>query len=111
MFHHVPKADQNRYPNRTVLFEGKSYGAPISLFLIDNEPGEGPGLHVHPYAETWIVRSGLAEFTVGKETLEANPGDIIVVEAETPHRFRNIGTGRLELTCIHASDHIIQTWL
>ncbi|MDO9418892.1 cupin domain-containing protein [Pararhizobium sp.] len=111
MFHHISRAGQNQGSNRTILFEGKSYGAPVSLFLVDNAPGEGPGLHTHPYAETWVVRAGLAEFTVGAETLKAHPGDIIVVEPETPHRFRNAGTDRLELTCIHASDHVIQTWL
>jgi mannose-6-phosphate isomerase-like protein (cupin superfamily) len=30
------------------------------------------------------------------------------VGAETPHKFKNNGTGRLEVVCIHASPRIIQ---
>jgi mannose-6-phosphate isomerase-like protein (cupin superfamily) len=111
MFHVIPRGEQDQRPNRTILFEGGQYGAPISLFLVDNAPGEGPALHTHPYTETWIVRSGQAQFTVNRETIDANPGDIIVVNPETPHRFVNTGTGRLELTCIHASERVIQTWV
>lgn len=111
MFHVIPREDQNQFPNRTILIEGGNFGAPVSVFLIDSEPGQGPALHTHPYTEMWIVRSGQARFTVGNETLDPNPGDIVVVNPETPHRFKNIGTTRLELTCIHASPEIIQTWV
>ena len=107
----VRRAEQHRFPNRTVRFEGRDHGSDVSLFLIDNEPGEGPDLHVHPSPETWVVRSGQARFMVGTDSIEAGPGDIVVVEAGTPHGFRNIGTGRLELTCIHASDRIVQEWV
>jgi len=111
MFHVISRENQKQSPNRTILFEGGEFGAPVSIFLIDNEPGQGPALHIHPYTEMWIVRAGQARFTVGEETLDPNPGDIVVVNPETPHRFKNIGTTRLELTCIHASPEIIQTWV
>jgi len=111
MFHVISRENQKQSPNRTILFEGGAFGAPVSIFLIDNEPGQGPALHVHPYTEMWIVRSGQARFTVGEETLNPNPGDIVVVNAETPHCFKNVGTTRLELTCIHASPEVIQSWV
>lgn len=111
MFHVIPRTEQDQRSNRTVLFEGAPYDTPISIFLVDNEPGQGPALHTHPYSETWIVRSGYAQFTVGVETLDAKVGDIIVVNAETPHRFVNTGPDRLELTCIHACERVIQTWV
>jgi len=97
--------------SRTVRFEGRQHGGGVSFFLVDNEPGQGVALHVHPYSETWIVRKGEAEFTVGSETTRAATGDIVVAGANIPHRFENIGTGRLELVCIHASDRIIQDWV
>ncbi|MDQ4026732.1 MAG: cupin domain-containing protein, partial [Actinomycetota bacterium] len=52
---------------------------------------------------TWVVRNGRARFTADGGEVEAGPGDIIVVGAETPHKFKNIGTSRLEIVCIHAS--------
>jgi mannose-6-phosphate isomerase-like protein (cupin superfamily) len=92
----------------TVTFEGEAHGSGVSFFHVNNEPGAGPGLHTHPYSETWIVRSGSALFTAEGEELEAGPGDIIVVGPETPHKFTNSGTERLEMVCIHASPRMIQ---
>ena len=95
-------------PGGTIKFEGEPHGSEISFFLVDNEPGAGPGLHRHPYSETWIVRAGKALFTADGEEIEGHPGDILVVGPQTPHKFENIGTGRLELTCIHAAPRMIQ---
>jgi mannose-6-phosphate isomerase-like protein (cupin superfamily) len=95
----------------TVSFEGEPYGSGVSVFLVNNQPGTGPDLHRHPYPETWIVRSGRARITADGQDIEAGPGDIVVVTAETPHKFKNIGTERLDIICIHASPRFIQEWL
>jgi mannose-6-phosphate isomerase-like protein (cupin superfamily) len=92
----------------TITFEGEPYGSEVSFFLVSNLPGSGPDLHKHPYAETWIVRSGTARFTAGDEEIDVGPGDIAVVGAETPHKFKNTGTGRLDIICIHPSPRMIQ---
>ena len=104
----IRSGDLQPSPGGTVTFEGEPYGSGVSFFLVNNEPGAGPGLHRHPYAETWIVRSGRARFTADGEELEAGPGDIVVVGAESPHKFENIGSGRLDIVCIHASPRMIQ---
>jgi hypothetical protein len=44
--------------------EGRAFGGPVSLFLMDSPPGTGPELHVHPYAETFVIEAGEATFTV-----------------------------------------------
>lgn len=94
--------------SRTATFEGESHGSGISFFLVDNDPGQGPGLHRHPYSETWIVLSGEALLTADGVDIEARKGDIVVVGPETPHKFRNTGSDRLEIMCIHASPRMIQ---
>jgi quercetin dioxygenase-like cupin family protein len=103
--HREPEPGQSR----TVRFEGRDLGGPVSFFLVDAEPGRGSALHMHPYSETWVVRKGEAEFTVGGDKTRAYPGDIVVAAANIPHRFENVGAGRLELVCIHPSDTIVQT--
>lgn len=95
-------------PGGTITFEGEPYGSGVSFFLVDNVPGAGPGLHRHPYSETWIVRRGNARFVAGGEEVDAQAGDIVVVGAETPHKFTNVGSDRLEVVCIHASPRMIQ---
>src|SRR5947209_14049376 len=86
----------------TVTFEGESYGSGVSLFLMNSEPGKGPGLHFHPYSETWIVRAGKARFAVDGEDIEVGPGDIMVAGPHTVHGFKNIGNERIDIICIHA---------
>lgn len=54
------------------------------------ERGQGPGLHVHPYPEAFVVEDGTALFTAGDEEIEVDAGHVVVVPAETPHR----GSGR-----------------
>ncbi len=95
--------------SRTVRFDGRDFAAPVSLFLTDSAPGQGSGLHMHPYVETWLVQAGEAEFTVGDARLPATTGDIVVAPADVPHRFLNVGTGRLRLVCIHPREMIQQT--
>lgn len=94
--------------SRTVRFEGRELGGPVSLFLVDAEPGRGSALHMHPYAETWVVQKGEVEFTVGEERTRAFPGDIVVAAANVPHRFENVGDQRLEMVCVHPSQSILQ---
>jgi mannose-6-phosphate isomerase-like protein (cupin superfamily) len=96
---------------RTVKLEGGPYGAGVSFFLVDNEPGQGPDLHTHPYAEIFTVVSGRALIIAGDERLEADRSRIAIVGPGTPHGFTNLGPGRLEIVCIHASPAMVTTWL
>lgn len=94
--------------SRTARFVGAEHGAGASFFYVDNDPGQGPPLHWHPYTETWVVIDGEVEFTVGNETVRATAGAITTAPAEVPHKFVNVGTGRLRMMCVHASPEIIQ---
>ena len=96
---------------RSRRFEGAAHEADISYFFVENQPGEGPGLHWHPYSETWVVLEGTARITVGGETFIAHAGDTATGPAYIPHCFVNAGTGMLRLMGIHASATIIQTFL
>jgi mannose-6-phosphate isomerase-like protein (cupin superfamily) len=108
MYHLIRPKDLPPDRGGTVAFQGEPYDANLSFFLVNNRPGDGPVLHVHPYAETWIVHQGRVLFTVSADEIAAGPGDIVVVGAHTPHKFRNIGEGALVLTCIHPSNRFIQ---
>ena len=111
MFKVLTTDDLKANGSRTATFEGEAHSAGTSFFLVDNDPGQGPGLHRHPYSETWVVLAGEAVITADGEDIPAKEGDVVVVAAETPHKFRNTGTDRLLIMCIHASPHFIQKWL
>ena len=87
-------------------FEGRGHGSSVSFFIGTFPEGAGPGLHTHPYDETFIVEAGSATFTVGDETLELGEGQIAVVPADTPHKFVS-GEG-FRLISITPADHMTQ---
>ncbi len=107
----VAPADIRIGTGRSRRFVGADHGADVSYFYVENQPGEGPGLHWHPYSETWVVLEGNARITVGEESLVARAGDTATGPARVPHRFTNIGDGVLRILGIHASPTIIQTFL
>ena len=92
-------------------FELLPGGAGISVILeATSQPGVGPRLHQHPYAETFIIRRGSATFTVGSEQIEGRAGQLLVVPARTPHKF-STGPDGYEAVHIHANDRFITEWL
>jgi mannose-6-phosphate isomerase-like protein (cupin superfamily) len=98
-------------PGKTQTIEGVEHGATISLILDRSNPGQGPRLHRHPYDETWLVVDGTVDFQAGDETRAAGPGDVVIVPANTPHKFTNPGPGPSRLVCIHANPTVIGEWL
>lgn len=109
MLHVLRAADRPETKSRTIRFEGSDHGAGISFFAVDNDPGQGPVLHVHPYPETWIVKSGQARIVAGDAVFDVGPGDIAVVPGGVPHKFTNTGPERLVIFCVHAAGTIVQT--
>lgn len=92
--------------------ELQGFGAGVSLIFVSTDKvGDGPHLHTHPYAETFIIRAGHGLYTVGDKTIEAKAGQILVVPPGVPHKFSNLGPGRLEAIDVHASERFITEWL
>jgi mannose-6-phosphate isomerase-like protein (cupin superfamily) len=93
-------------------FVGEDHGGiGFTFLLVDAAPGMGPALHSHPYPEVIIVQEGEATATVGEDTLVVKAGDIVIINAVTPHKFVNSGNGPLRQVDIHASPRFITEWL
>ncbi len=107
MFQILRPCDQRKGSIAAVEFEGEPYGAGVSFFLGHLQPGQGPGLHRHPYPETCIVISGRAAMVVDGNEVIAGAGDIVVIGPETPHRFTAIGDEQLDMVCVHASKRFV----
>jgi mannose-6-phosphate isomerase-like protein (cupin superfamily) len=92
-------------------YEGEANEAGVSLILVDTAPGDGPRLHRHEYEEVFAVHAGTVTFTVGDDTLEAGPGDVLIAPAGVPHGFVNSGSGRLRMVAVHVSPKFVTEWL
>ena len=89
---------------------GETLSTQITVLTYGNdEPGVGPVLHVHPYDEVFVVQKGRARFFVGDQTIDAEAGETVMGPAGVPHKFINLGPGRLQTLDIHLSPRWIQT--
>lgn len=109
----IPMAEWAKDPS---IWNGRIEGADLGtnvtvLFYSTDKVGAGPKLHVHDYDELFIVREGRALFTVGERKIEAGVGDVLFAPARIPHKFHNMGPGRLETTDIHLSDRFVQAMI
>src|SRR6476620_5767302 len=101
--------EQLPFVGMSYQFHGEKQGAPFSAYFVNAKPGQGPPLHTHPYVEVEFTVEGTATMTVGDDTREVNAGSIVVIPANTQHRFVNSGSGVLRQIGIHASPKFIQT--
>ena len=90
---------------------GAEHGLDVTILFVDAQPGRGPALHRHPYAEVFIVQEGEATFTLDDATVSARKGDILVARPNQPHAFVNSGSGPLRQIDIHLSASFSTEWL
>ena len=94
------------------LFEGHPRaGVDVSIFVTRTPPARAVDLHVHPYAETFLLLEGQGRWTLGDEVVELEPEQMVVVPPDTPHGFRNIGDVPLLVVSAHERGTLRQTWL
>ena len=94
------------------LFEGHPQaGVDVSIFIARTPPGAAVELHVHPYAETFLLLEGRGRWTRGDEVVEIEPEQFLTVPPDTPHGFRNIGDVPLLVVSVHERGTMRQTWL
>jgi quercetin dioxygenase-like cupin family protein len=103
------KLEELPFEGMSYEFHGERHGAPISAYIVNAKPRQGPPLHTHPYVEVIFMLEGRATVTIGDETREVKAGGIAVIPANTPHRFVNSGDTILRQIDIHASSRFIQT--
>jgi mannose-6-phosphate isomerase-like protein (cupin superfamily) len=109
----MPVISQDSLPFSRIARElvGRDHGAGVCLIFVDAQPGDGPGLHKHPYEEVFITQEGRCTFYVGDDEFEVGAGEIVIAPPEVPHRFVNSGDGPLRQIDIHVSPHFVTEWL
>jgi quercetin dioxygenase-like cupin family protein len=107
---YVIKVDELPRGENASTFDGHEHGARVSFFLSQNKPGTGPGLHRHPYEETFIVEDGEVLFTVGESTIDVRAGEIVVVPAGAPHKFVSRSATHRQVS-IHPVARMETEWL
>jgi quercetin dioxygenase-like cupin family protein len=78
----------------------------FSVVMSDNPPGQGAIEHRHSYGEVFVVYEGRGIYTVGEQVIVAEPGDLVIVPANTWHSFRSDGDTRLRHVAVFDSGRI-----
>ena len=92
---HVVRLDDLEHTAHAHEFVGAEHGdVPFSIILVHSQPGVGPKLHRHPYAEVFVVEAGQATFRIGDRTLVIDEGHVVVSPPGEAHGFTNTGRGR-----------------
>jgi mannose-6-phosphate isomerase-like protein (cupin superfamily) len=69
-------------------------GAALEIELELTPDGRVPGMHVHPHQqERFEVLEGTMTFKLGRKTITAGPGEVVVVAKRSAHKFANGGDG------------------
>lgn len=111
MSFHIPRSELPGAGTPSVTFEQPPLRSGISAFIVDIPKGRGPRPHKHPYAETFFLHSGTAEFLVDGTTIVATAGDVVVVQAGEVHQFMSVGDVPLSMICVHAAEQMETEWV
>jgi mannose-6-phosphate isomerase-like protein (cupin superfamily) len=104
--------DDLEHTDHSHEFVGAEHGVvPFCIILVHAQPGVGPKLHRHPYAEVFVVESGQATFRIGDRTVVVDSGHVVVSPPGEAHGFINTGTDELRLTAIHGAGRFSTEWL
>jgi mannose-6-phosphate isomerase-like protein (cupin superfamily) len=93
------------------LVGGDHGGVGVCIIFVDAEPGQGPGLHKHPYEEIFVTLEGEAMVVANGRELHVAAGDVVIVPPHTPHGFTNSGSVPLRQIDIHVSPTFSTEWL
>jgi quercetin dioxygenase-like cupin family protein len=108
----VLSLDELEHTEHSHEFVGAEHGdVPFSVILVHSQPGVGPKLHRHPYAEVFIVESDRATFRIGDDTTVVDGGHVVVSPPGEAHGFTNSGDGELRLVAIHGAGRFSTEWL
>ncbi len=89
----TPTDEIASYEIASGLFFRPFYAENISLNFVTFPPESGFPMHVHPEEQVSIVREGHMEITIGDDTFEVRPGDVIHFPPNVPHAGRTLDEG------------------
>lgn len=81
-----------------------------AVVYMEIEPGQSLGMHKDSEEEIVLVLEGSAEGTVGDEVGKLGTGAAVVIPAQVPHDFRNVGEGILRAIGFFSGATVISTF-
>jgi mannose-6-phosphate isomerase-like protein (cupin superfamily) len=92
----VPRNERGAGQTAHLLLGLPGDTAPMSITLVDAEPGSRQAPHEHPDStQVYLVIAGAGRMLVGGEEADVDAGTMICIPPGTSHAIHNTGTQRL----------------
>ena len=96
---------------QTTLLVGKAVAeVNLTTGVTSFPPGAAIPLHHHNCAEQVTILEGEAEAEIDGELHRLGPLDTTFVPAGKPHRFKNVGSGKMSILWIYTSAEVTRTF-
>ena len=76
----------------------------VAIFEGEMPAGTHTGLHAHQGDEHHIILSGRVRFSQGEHTVEAGPGDYVLLDGTLPHDVETLGDEPARLILVYPRD-------
>jgi quercetin dioxygenase-like cupin family protein len=95
------KSDYSRFARPSSADEGMWLDH-VEVHLVTHPVGQVKEMHVHdpPQDHVIVMRSGRMRWTVEDQTMDAEPGDVIVTPAGVAHGYEVLGDENARVVCI-----------
>lgn len=101
----VRRSDRPRRPMRrgeaTMSQVDGGIAREVAIFEGEMPPGYRTGFHAHPGDEHHIILSGRLRITQGETTVEAGPGDYVLLDGTLPHDAETVGDEPVRLFIVY----------
>jgi mannose-6-phosphate isomerase-like protein (cupin superfamily) len=101
---HAGQTIENPVTGERIVFHKTSRetsGEAVEIEVFVRPGGVVAAAHVHPFqSERFEVLAGRIAMKVGRERIEAGPGDVVTVEPGTAHKFWNAGSEEARFRCV-----------
>ena len=96
---------------KTWLMEGAKFGVlSASVMIAEVAPGQGPPLHLHFTEEIQYIMEGSLYFLIGEKRFTITEPGVLVIPAQTPHTFVNIGETPMRVVTFFPSSSYEINW-
>ena len=73
----------------------------VAIFEATMRPGHRTGFHAHPGDEHHVILSGRIRITQGETSVEAGPGDYVLLDGTLPHDAETVGDEPARLIIVY----------
>ena len=82
--------------------------AEATMDICEINAGASSAFHTHPWEHQVFVVAGQGAVTDGQSPIQFSAGDVVVIPADQPHQFINVGDSNVVFVCLQRNSRANQ---